>query len=166
MVLSAHMPDLDSLEVFVAIAQTGSLCGAARELGLTQQAVSRRLAAMEAKTGVTLAIRTTRGSRITPAGTSLAEWASHLLEVAHDIDTALGSLRNEGTQRLTVVASPTIVEYLMPHWLLSLRSAASRRNEPGPRLELAAANSAQRRRWCVTVPPISASWRHPNRRKG
>jgi len=143
MVLSAHMPDLDSLEVFVAIAQTGSLGGAARELGLTQQAVSRRLAALEAKTGVTLAIRTTRGSRITPAGTSLAEWASHLLEVAHDIDTALGSLRNEGTQRLTVVASPTIVEYLMPHWLLSLRSAASRRNETVPRIDLAAANSAQ-----------------------
>jgi DNA-binding transcriptional LysR family regulator len=114
MVLSAHMPDLDALEVFVAIAQTGSLGGAARELGLTQQAVSRRLAALEAKTGVTLAIRTTRGSQITPAGTSLAEWASHLLEVAHDIDTALGSLRIEGTQRLTVVASPTIVEYLMP----------------------------------------------------
>jgi DNA-binding transcriptional LysR family regulator len=143
MVLSAHMPDLDSLEVFVAIAQAGSLGGAARELGLTQQAVSRRLAALEAKTGVTLAIRTTRGSRITPAGTSLAEWASHLLEVAHDIDTALGSLRNEGTQRLTVVASPTIVEYLMPHWLLSLRSAASRRNETVPRIDLAAANSAQ-----------------------
>jgi DNA-binding transcriptional LysR family regulator len=52
-------------------------------------------------------------------------------------------LRNEGTQRLTVVASPTIVEYLMPHWLLSLRSAASRRNETVPRIDLAAANSAQ-----------------------
>src|SRR6201996_3357885 len=143
MVLRGHMPDLDSLEVFVAIAQTGSLGGAARVLGLTQQAVSRRLAALETKTGVTLAIRTTRGSRIPPAGTSLAEWASHLLEVAHDIDTALGSLRNEGTQRLTVVASPTIVEYLMPHWLLSLRSAAARRNETVPRIDLAAANSAQ-----------------------
>ena len=78
MVLSAHMPDLDSLEVFVAVAQMGSLGGAARQLGLTQQAVSRRLAALEAKTGVTLAIRTTRGSQITPAGTSLAEWASYL----------------------------------------------------------------------------------------
>ena len=137
------MPDLGSLEVFVAIAQTGSLGGAARELGLTQQAVSRRLAVLEARTGVTLAIRTTRGSQITPAGTSLAEWAAQLLEVAHDIDTALGSLRIEGTQRLTVVASPTIVEYLMPHWLLSLRSAASRRNETAPRIDLAAANSAQ-----------------------
>jgi hypothetical protein len=45
-----------------------------------------------------------RGSQITPAGTFLAEWASHLIEVAHDIDTALGSLRIEGTQRLTLVA--------------------------------------------------------------
>jgi DNA-binding transcriptional LysR family regulator len=143
MVLSGHMPDLDELEVFVAIAQAGSLGAAARELGLTQQAVSRRMAALETKTGVTLAIRTTRGSQITPAGTYLAEWATHLLDVAHDIDTALGSLRNEGAQRLTVVASPTIVEYLMPHWLLSMRAAAARHNETVPRIDLAAANSAQ-----------------------
>ena len=47
------MPDLGSLEVFVAIAQTGSLGGAARELGLTQQAVSRRLAVLEAIAGAT-----------------------------------------------------------------------------------------------------------------
>src|ERR1700756_1253389 len=119
MVLRGHMPDLDSMEVFVAIAQTGSLGGAARVLGLTQQDVSRRLAALEAKTGVTLAIRNTRGSQITPAGTSLAEWASHLLEVAHDIDTALGSLRNEGTQRLALGARPAIVEDLIPHLLFS-----------------------------------------------
>jgi DNA-binding transcriptional LysR family regulator len=136
------MPDLDSLEVFAAIAQTGSLGGAARELGLTQQAVSRRLASLESRTAVALVIRSKRGSRLTPAGTFLAEWASHLLDVAHDIDTALGSLRNDGTERLTVAASPTIVEYLMPHWLLSLRLAASRRDQTVPRISLAAANSA------------------------
>lgn len=143
MVLSPRMPDLDSLEVFVAIAQAGSLGAAARELGLTQQAVSRRLASLESQTGVGLVIRSKRGSQLTPAGTFLAEWASHLLGVAHDIDTALGSLRKEGTERLTVVASPTIVECLMPHWLLSLRSAASGRNQTVPRIDLAAANSAR-----------------------
>jgi DNA-binding transcriptional LysR family regulator len=142
MVLSSRMPDLDSLEVFAAIAQTGSLGGAARELGLTQQAVSRRLASLESRTAVALVIRSKRGSRLTPAGTFLAEWASHILDVAHDIDTALGSLRNDGAERLTVAASPTIAEYLMPHWLLSLRSAASRRDQTVPRISLAAANSA------------------------
>lgn len=139
--LSSRMPDLDSFELFVAIAQTGSLGGAARELGLTQQAVSRRLASMEAKAGLALVIRTTRGSQLTPAGASVAEWASRLLEVACDIDAGLDSLRQEGRQRITVVASPTIADCLMPHWLLSLQAANSQRAGIAPRVVLTAGNS-------------------------
>jgi DNA-binding transcriptional LysR family regulator len=67
------MPDLESLEVFLTIAETGRLGGTARELGLSQQAVSRRLASLEAKTGVSLAIQTKLGSQFTAAGTLLAE---------------------------------------------------------------------------------------------
>ena len=68
MLLSSHMPDLASFEVLLAIAKTGSLGAAAREVGLTQQAVSARLASMEAQTGVQLAVRTARGSQLTPGG--------------------------------------------------------------------------------------------------
>lgn len=143
MLLSPRMPDLDSFEVLVAIAQTGSLGGAARELGLTQQAVSRRLASMEAKTGVALAVRTTRGSQLTPAGASVAEWASCLLDVARDVDKGLGSLRKEEDQRISVVATPVIAEYLMPHWLLSLQSAESWQPGLGPRVDLTAATTVQ-----------------------
>jgi DNA-binding transcriptional LysR family regulator len=143
MALSSRMPDLDSFEVFHAVAETGSLGGAARELGLTQQAVSRRLASMEAKAGVALAVRTTRGSKLTPTGAFVAEWASRLLEVAHDIDASLGSLRQEGRQRITVVASQTIADFLMPHWLLSLQAADSLRAGTAPRVDLTATNSPQ-----------------------
>jgi DNA-binding transcriptional LysR family regulator len=135
------MPDLESFEVFLAIAETGSLGSAARELGLTQQAVSRRLASMEAKAGVTLAARTTRGSSLTSAGNIMAEWASRLLEVAHDIDAGMGSLREEGCQRINVVASQTITEHLMPHWLLSLRAADSQQTASVPEVNLTATNS-------------------------
>jgi DNA-binding transcriptional LysR family regulator len=141
MELSSRMPDLESFEVFLAIAETGSLGSAARELGLTQQAVSRRLASMEAKAGVTLAARTTRGSSLTSAGNIMAEWASRLLEVAHDIDAGMGSLREEGCQRINVVASQTITEHLMPHWLLSLRAAKSQQTGSVPEVNLTATNS-------------------------
>jgi DNA-binding transcriptional LysR family regulator len=70
------MPDLGSFEVFLAIAETGSLGSAARELGLTQQAVSRRLASMEAKVGVRLAARTSRGS--SPISAGIARCRGHL----------------------------------------------------------------------------------------
>jgi DNA-binding transcriptional LysR family regulator len=141
MPLSPRMPELASFEIVLAIAETGSLGGAARELGLTQQAVSRRLASMEAQAGVTLAVRTTRGSQLTPTGAVVAEWAARLLEVAHDIDAGLGSLRKEGRQRIKVVASQTIAEQLMPHWLLSLQAADTRRGSTGPQVVLTATNS-------------------------
>ncbi|BBX59485.1 HTH-type transcriptional activator CmpR [Mycobacterium shottsii] len=141
MPLSSRMPELASFEIFLAIAQTGSLGAAARELGLTQQAVSKRLAAMEAHTGVTLAVRTTRGSQLTPAGLIVSEWAARLLEVAQEIDAGLGSLRKEGRERIRVAASQTIAEQLMPHWLLALQDAAKRRGTTAPQVILTATNS-------------------------
>jgi DNA-binding transcriptional LysR family regulator len=135
------MPELASFEAFLAIAETGSLGRAARELGLTQQAVSRRLATMEAHIGVTLAVRTTRGSQLTPAGMIVADWASRLLEVAKEIDAAMGSLRKEGRERIKVAASQTISEQLMPHWLLSLQAEATRRGGTAPQVILTATNS-------------------------
>ncbi|BAV41095.1 LysR family transcriptional regulator [Mycobacterium ulcerans] len=141
MPLSPRMPELASFEIFLAIAQAGSLGAAARELGLTQQAVSKRLAAMEAHTGVTLAVRTTRGSQLTPAGLIVSEWAARLLEVAQEIDAGLGSLRKEGLERIRVAASQTIAEQLMPHWLLALQDAAKRRGTTAPQVILTATNS-------------------------
>ncbi|OBI10824.1 LysR family transcriptional regulator [Mycobacterium sp. E2497] len=141
MPLSARMPELASFEVFLAIAETGSLGRAARELGLTQQAISRRLASMEAQVGVTLAVRTTRGSQLTPAGLIVADWARRLLEVATELDAGMGALRKEGRERIKVAASQTISEQLMPHWLLSLQTEATRRGGAAPQVMLTATNS-------------------------
>src|ERR1700739_2246821 len=91
MLLSSHMPELASFEVLLAIAKTGSLGAAAREVGLTQQAASARRESMEPQTGVQLAVRTPRGSHLPPAGVVVVEWAARLLDVAHHVDAGLGS---------------------------------------------------------------------------
>jgi DNA-binding transcriptional LysR family regulator len=141
MAISSRMPELASFEIFLAIAKTGSLGGAAREFGLTQQAVSARLASLEAQVGVVLAVRTTRGSQLTPAGVLVAEWAARLVEVASEVDAGLASLRTESRQRIRVVASQTIAEQLMPHWLVSLQSAVTRAGGTTPEVILTATNS-------------------------
>jgi DNA-binding transcriptional LysR family regulator len=141
MALSSRMPDLASFEMFLAIAEKGSLGGAARELGLTQQAVSARLTSMEAQIGVVLAVRTTRGTTLTPAGVLVAEWSARLVEVAHEVDAGLGSLRAKSRQRIKVVASQTVAEQLMPQWLVSLQAAATRRGSTVPEVILTATNS-------------------------
>jgi molybdate transport repressor ModE-like protein len=141
MLLSSRMPELAAFEVLLAIARTGSLGAAAREIGLTQQAVSARLASMEAQTGVQLVVRTPRGSQLTPGGVVVAEWAARLLDVAHHVDTGLSSLRTQRRQRTKVVASQTIAEQLMPRWLVSLQAAAARRGTAAPNVILTATNS-------------------------
>lgn len=137
------MPELAAFEVLLAIARTGSLGAAGRELGLTQQAVSSRLAAIEAQTGIRLVRRSTRGSRLTPAGVVVAEWADQLLEVAHRVDAGLAAMRTETHKRITVAASLTIAEQLMPRWLVSMQAAAGRHGMNAPEVVLTAANSDQ-----------------------
>lgn len=143
MPLSARMPELAAFEVLLAIARTGSLGAAGRELGLTQQAVSARLASIEGQTGVRLVQRSPRGSRLTAAGAVVAEWADQLLDVAGRVDAGLASMRSESHSRVTVAASLTIAEQLMPRWLVSLQADAARRNATAPQVILTAANSDQ-----------------------
>lgn len=139
--LSARMPELSALEIFLAIARTGSFGAAAREFALTQQAVSARMASIEAQTGVVLFVRTPRGSQLTPAGVVLADWADRLLDEAHHVDIGLASMRSERRTRLKVVASLTVAEQLMPRWLVSMRAAASRRGATVPEVVMTATNS-------------------------
>jgi DNA-binding transcriptional LysR family regulator len=135
------MPDLAAFEVLLAVAKTGSLSAAGREVGLTQQAVSARMASIEARTGVRLAVRTPRGSQLTPAGVVVAEWADQLLGVAQHVDAGLASLREGSRAQVKVVASLTIAEQLMPRWLVSMRAAATRRGTSAPQVILTASNS-------------------------
>ncbi|HUO38140.1 MAG TPA: LysR family transcriptional regulator, partial [Mycobacterium sp.] len=139
--LSPRMPELFALEVLSAIAKTGSLSAAGREVGLTQQAVSARLTTIESQTGVHLVTRTTRGTQLTPAGEVVAEWADQILDVAQRVDVGLASLRGERRSRIKVVASQTMAEQLLPRWLVSLQAAAVRRGAAAPEVTFTATDS-------------------------
>ncbi|WP_285475496.1 LysR family transcriptional regulator [Actinoplanes sp. NBRC 101535] len=141
MTLSPRMPDLAALEILLAVARAGTLSGAGREVGLTQQAVSARLAALESRTGVRLATRTTRGATLTAEGVVVAQWADRLLRLAEEVDTGLAALRSDSRSRLRVSASLTVAEHLLPSWLVALRADAARRGETPVRVVLTATNS-------------------------
>ncbi len=141
MTMSARIPDLAALEVLLAVARTGSFNSAARQVGVTQQAVSARIRAAEAHAGVALVARTSRGSTLTPEGVVVAEWAARLLAVAAELDAGLAALRNDHHTRLRVSASLTIAEQLLPGWLVALQAAAQRRGEQPAKIVLTAANS-------------------------
>lgn len=73
------MDRLDELEVLVAVLDTGSLAGAARRLRRSAPAVTRVLAALEARAGTRLVERTTRRLAATEAGRRLEAHARRLL---------------------------------------------------------------------------------------
>jgi len=139
--LSPRVPHLAALEVLLAVARTGSLSRAAREVGISQQAVSSRIRSLEAQTGVALVSRAAHGSTLTPAGVVVAGWAHRLVDVAHELDVGLAALRNDRRTRLRISASLTVAEQLLPGWLVSQRAAARLRGEAAAEVVLTATNS-------------------------
>ncbi|MBC2879277.1 MULTISPECIES: LysR family transcriptional regulator [Streptomyces] len=135
--IAERVPDLAALELLLAVARLGSLGRAARELGITQPAASGRLRGMERMLGVALVERSPRGSRLTPAGVLVTDWARRIVEAAEALDAGAQALRTRRDSRLRVAASMTIAEYLLPGWLITLRT-----ERPGTAVSLFAGNSA------------------------
>ncbi|WP_428964788.1 LysR family transcriptional regulator [Micromonospora fluostatini] len=74
--------DLDGVRTFVLAAELGQFQEAADELAVTQQAVSKRVAALEQAVGAVLFARTTRGVRLTLDGQTFLPHARELLRAA------------------------------------------------------------------------------------
>lgn len=70
---------LNQLRDVIAIADRGSLRGAARQLGLAQPALTRSIQELERELGVPLFERRARGMRLTPMGESFVRRASAIL---------------------------------------------------------------------------------------
>ncbi|WPO74857.1 MULTISPECIES: LysR family transcriptional regulator [unclassified Streptomyces] len=135
--LAHRVPDLGALQLLLAVARLGSLGRAARELGITQPAASSRVRAMERQLGVALVDRSPRGSRLTDAGALVTDWAGRIVEAAEAFDAGAQALRDRRDSRLRVAASMTIAEYLLPGWLIALRT-----QRPDTAVSLLAGNSA------------------------
>ncbi len=66
------MDRLETVEIFVAVAEAGSFIGAARRLGRAPAAMTRAVAALEDRLGIRLFNRTTRAVALTDARAPLS----------------------------------------------------------------------------------------------
>lgn len=98
---------IPEVEVFSAIAASGSLSDAARRLGLSPMTVSRRLASLERELGVRLVHRTTRSVSLTSEGEVFLPYANTILEAEESARTMLKA--NAGTASGVLrVTAPTV----------------------------------------------------------
>ena len=79
MVITDHMDRLQSLEVFIAVAEAESFAEGARRMGLSAPSATRGVNALEGRLGVRLFTRTTRRVRLTEVGQSYLEDARHIV---------------------------------------------------------------------------------------
>lgn len=114
-------PDLAALELLVAVADHGSLGAAARAVGMAQPNASRSVARLERQLHLPLVVRSTRGSRLTPEGLLVVDWARHALDAAKVLSGGAATLSAGDRAALRVAASQTVAEHLLPEWLSRLR---------------------------------------------
>lgn len=81
--------DVEVLRTFVAVAGTGQFQAAADEMGVSQQAVSKRIAALERHIGATLLVRTSRGSRLSLDGQVFLPHAKKVLAAIEQAERAV-----------------------------------------------------------------------------
>ncbi|QTF91371.1 LysR family transcriptional regulator [Halomonas sp. BM-2019] len=123
--------DTQSLQAFLAVAESGSFSRAAEQLHLTQPAVSKRIAVLEAQIGARLFDRIGRSVGLTEAGRVLLPRARQILVMVDDSRRALSNLEGSVGGSLTLATSHHIGLHRLPPLLKAYTGA-----HPEVRLDL------------------------------
>lgn len=123
------MDRLDSMRMFVRVAELGSFSAVAQQLGVARSVVTRQVAALEAQLGTRLMVRSTRRLSLTSAGTAYLEKCRVILNLVDAAETdaaeeravARGNIRlglplSFGLKRL----APLLLEFAERHPEVSL----------------------------------------------
>ncbi|GAB6842826.1 DNA-binding transcriptional LysR family regulator [Methylorubrum rhodinum] len=119
------------MRVFVRVAESGGFAGAARALNMSPPAVTRAVAALEARIGARLLTRTTRRVALTEAGARYLEDCRRILAEIEEAEAVAAGAMAIPTGTLTVTAPvqfgrlyvlPVISEYLDRHPAVAARA--------------------------------------------
>lgn len=112
------------LQAFIQTSKTLNVTTAAKELGLTQSALSQRIAQLESELEVTLFIRESRGLKLTEAGERLLRFSLLNQKLEEEVLEELKGAAHEtaGTIRISAYSSvmrsviiPTLAPFLVKH---------------------------------------------------
>ncbi|MGC3940302.1 LysR family transcriptional regulator [Roseobacter sp. EG26] len=115
------MTEIGAIPVFVAVTENGSFAAAARRLGITKSAVSKRIGTLEARLGAQLFHRSTRSISLTEAGELYLAHAVQALGSAQEAEDAVTALQGDPVGHLKLSApmsfgqlhvAPAVPEFL------------------------------------------------------
>src|SRR5215510_1918031 len=114
--------NLDQLKAFVEVVERGSFTAAAKELNLTQPAVTHQVQELERRFQVTLVERFGKRAYLTEAGEKLIEHARNLLEEDSRTQVMMRRFGDGWLGRVRVGTSMTVLMYLLPPILRQLKT--------------------------------------------
>lgn len=117
---------LGKLQQLVTVARTGSFSRAAAELNLSQPALSRSVAAIEARYGFQIFNRLGHGVELTAAGMQVVELARPLLQGLRNLDSNLRLFGAGGAGVLDIGLAPLLASQLLAQFASDFFGAGTR----------------------------------------
>jgi len=114
--------NLDQLRAFVEVVERGSVTAAAKQLNLTQPAVTHQIHELERRFKVALVERIGKRAYLTEAGEKLIAHARHLLEQDAVTTADMRRFSDGWLERVRVGTSMTVLTYLLPPILRELKT--------------------------------------------
>lgn len=108
------MLTLHKLELFVYVAQAGSISKAADHFLMSQPNVSQHIQDLEAEFGEQLLIRKHRGIELTPAGETLLQYAQEIFRLVAEAKLAITDVSRLSAGSLALAATPGVGIYVLP----------------------------------------------------
>lgn len=130
--------DWSLIQAFLAVADTGSLSAAARQLGLSQPTLGRKVREAEAALGVELFRRHPRGLALTETGAEMRAPAEAMRAAAAQMGLVAAGRDLALTGPVRITASVVVSHFVLPPVLAQLRT-----EEPGIEIDLVASDSSE-----------------------
>lgn len=113
--------NLNALRHFVSVVKTGSVTGAARELHISQPAISMQIKNLEKELGHTLFKARGRGIELTEAGEVVYQQAVKLFLAEEEAERIIEQYTSGVTGNIRVFATNFPASYLMPGWIAGFK---------------------------------------------
>lgn len=102
----------EDLMLFLSVAASGNFSRASIEIGLSQSALSRRVAALESTLNTRLFYRSGRGVVLTEAGQRLTKYAGEMKDILQQTAQAFSAPTHGGPSSIVLAAQPTLARVL------------------------------------------------------
>jgi DNA-binding transcriptional LysR family regulator len=108
------------------VAHTGRIGAAARQLGITQPALTAALRKLEADVGATLLVRDHRGAHLTASGRELATVATETLRALEEAKQRIVDVEKEPAGKVVIAAPAALAQYALPAFVAQFTAAHPR----------------------------------------